>query len=190
MHCAFWGVFVGLVVAYACKGLGLKDNEETIKRQNEVRAYLDSVDAPSEAAKKWRGVMKMFTPIWYFFAIGPACILGNTAFSFAGFPPLWSWQIFWWIVGIVMMWALCFKSELSTTNEVQMRARRKGNHDRGQGSLNQAGRKSLSGKENSNDETRRHVDDRNRGLLHPLHRQLRHGPVGLKSLMGDETAVH
>jgi SSS family solute:Na+ symporter len=120
MHCAFWGVFTGLLVAYACKGLGLKDNEETIKRQNEVRAYLDSVDAPSESAKKWRGVMKVFTPIWYFFAIGPACILGNHAFSFAGFPPLWSWQIFWWIVGIVMMWALCFKSELATTNEVQI----------------------------------------------------------------------
>ena len=119
MHCAFWGVFTGLVVAYACKGLGLKDNEETIKRQNEVRAYLDSVDAPSEVAKKWRSVMKVFTPIWYFFAIGPACILGNTAFSFAGFPPLWSWQIFWWIIGIVMMWALCFKSELATTTEVQ-----------------------------------------------------------------------
>jgi Na+/proline symporter len=120
MHCAFWGVFAGLSVAYACKGLGLKDNEETIKRQNEVRAYLDSVDAPSEAAKKWRSVMKVFTPLWYFFAIGPACILGNHAFSFAGFPPLWSWQIFWWIVGIIMMWALCFKSELATTNEVQI----------------------------------------------------------------------
>ena len=119
MHCAFWGVFAGLVVAYVCKGLGLKDSEETIKRQNEVRAYLDSVDAPSEAAKKWRGPMKIATPIWYFFAIGPACILGNTAFSFAGFPPLWSWQIFWWIVGIVMMWALTFKCEMATTTEVQ-----------------------------------------------------------------------
>jgi Na+/proline symporter len=119
MHCAFWGVFSGLIVAYVCKGLGLKDNEETIKRQNEVRAYLDSVDAPSEAAKKWRGPMKIATPIWYFFAIGPACILGNSAFSFAGFPPLWSWQIFWWIVGIVMMWALTFKCELATTTDVQ-----------------------------------------------------------------------
>jgi Na+/proline symporter len=120
MHCAFWGTFTGLVVAFACRGLGLKDKEETIKRQNEVRAFLDSIDAPSEAAKKWRGVMKIGTPIWYFFAIGPACILGNTAFSFAGFPPLWSWQIAWWIVGIVMMWALCFKCELATTTEVQL----------------------------------------------------------------------
>jgi Na+/proline symporter len=120
MHCAFWGTFIGLVVAYLCRALGFKDNEETIKRQNEVRAFLDDIDAPSEAGKKWRGLMKVVVPVWYFFAIGPACILGNNAFSFAGFPPLWSWQIFWWILGIVMMWGLCFKAELATTSETQI----------------------------------------------------------------------
>jgi hypothetical protein len=28
----------------------------------------------------------LLVPVWYFFAIGPACILGNKAFSFCGFP--------------------------------------------------------------------------------------------------------
>jgi Na+/proline symporter len=120
MHCAFWGTFSGLVIAYLCKGMGVKDSQETIDRQNEVRRFLDSIDAPSESGAKWRGIMKIVVPVWYFFAIGPACILGNNAFSFAGFPPLWSWQITWWILGIVMMWALCFKAEMSTTNETQI----------------------------------------------------------------------
>ena len=120
MHCAFWGVFVGLGVAFLFKILGVKDTPETVERQAEVRKWLDDVDEPSESGKKWRGVMKIATPVWYFFAIGPACILGNTAFSFAGFPSIWSWQITWWIIGIVMMWALCFKAEMSTTNEVQI----------------------------------------------------------------------
>ncbi|MBW1955930.1 MAG: sodium:solute symporter family protein, partial [Deltaproteobacteria bacterium] len=120
MHCAFWGTFSGLVVAYLCRGLGIKDNEETMKRQNEVRAFLDSIDAPTESGQKWRNAMKILVPVWYFFAIGPACILGNNAFSFAGFPPLWSWQIFWWILGIIMMWALCFKAEMATTSAAQM----------------------------------------------------------------------
>ncbi|WP_028324148.1 sodium:solute symporter family protein [Desulfatirhabdium butyrativorans] len=120
MHCAFWGTFVGLVVAYLCKGLGIKDDQETISRQAEIRQWLDSVDAPTESQKKWQSAMKFVVPIWYFFAIGPACIWGNSAFSFAGFPPLWSWQIFWWTMGIVMMWALTFKAGLSTTNEVQL----------------------------------------------------------------------
>jgi len=120
MHAAFWGTFTGLVVAYICRGIGLKDTQETIERQAEVRKWLDSVDEPSDNGKKWRGIMKIVVPVWYFFAIGPACILGNSAFSFSGFPPLWSWQIFWWIVGIVMMWALCFKAEMATTNETQI----------------------------------------------------------------------
>ncbi len=120
MHAAFWGTASGLVVAYICRGLGIKDSEETIKRQQEVRNFLDDIDGPTEAGAQWRKVMLWVVIIWYFFAIGPACILGNTAFSFCGFPPLWSWQIAWWIVGIVMMWGLCFKAEMSTTSETQI----------------------------------------------------------------------
>ena len=120
MHCAFWGTASGLVVAFICRGLGFKDDEETVKRQAEIRNFLDDIDEPSASGKQWRSVMKIATPVWYFFAIGPACILGNKAFSFAGFPPIWSWQIAWWILGIVMMWALCFKAEMSTTNEIQI----------------------------------------------------------------------
>ena len=121
MHTAFWGIFTGLAVAYLCRGLGIKDSEETIARQKEVREWLDSIDGPTENGKKWRSRMKVLVPVWYFFAIGPACLLGNNAFSFAGFTPLWSWQIAWWIVGIILMWALCFKAEMSTTSEEQIR---------------------------------------------------------------------
>jgi Na+/proline symporter len=121
MHCAFWGTFVGLIVALLCKAVGIKDEKETTERQAEVRNYLDDIDEPTEAGKAWRRVMKVATPTWYLFAIGPACILGNNAFSFAGFPPLWSWQIAWWIIGIVMMWALCFKAEMATLSEASIK---------------------------------------------------------------------
>ncbi len=121
MHTAFWGIFVGLVVAYLCRGLGFKDSEETIARQKEVRTWIDSIDGPSENGQKWRNRMKILVPVWYFFALGPGIMMGNKGFSIAGFPPLWSWQIVWWIVGIVMMWALCFKAEMSTTSEEQIR---------------------------------------------------------------------
>jgi hypothetical protein len=120
MHTAFWGLFAGLLVAYLCRGLGVNDSEETRQRQAEVRAWLDSVDGPSESGKKWRFWMKILVPVWFFFAIGPACLLGNKAFSFCGFPALWSWQIVWWILGIIMMWALCFKAEMSTTSDEQI----------------------------------------------------------------------
>jgi MFS family permease len=121
MHTAFWGIFVGLIVAYLCRGIGFKDSEETIARQKEVRTWINSIDGPSENGQKWRNRMKILVPVWYFFALGPGIMMGNTGFSIAGFPPLWSWQIVWWIVGIVMMWALCFKAEMSTTSEEQIR---------------------------------------------------------------------
>jgi solute:Na+ symporter, SSS family len=54
MHSAFWGTFTGLVVAYICRAVGMKDDEETIKRQQEVRNFLDDIDAPSEKGQQWR----------------------------------------------------------------------------------------------------------------------------------------
>lgn len=123
IHSAAWGTGTGLIVAYLCRGLGLKDSTETMNRQSEFRGWLDNVAAPSPSGQKWRNAMKFVVPAWYIFAIGPLCILGNWAFSFAGFTPLWSWQIFWWILGIIMMWALCFKAEMSTiTDEIIQRA--------------------------------------------------------------------
>ena len=121
LHTAFWGLFVGLLIAYLCRGLGIKDNEETKKRQAEVREWINSVDGPTEKGQKWRNAMKWLVPIWYLFAIGPLCLLGNNLFEFGGFLPIWSWQIVWWILGIIMMWALCFKAEMSTTNDEQIR---------------------------------------------------------------------
>jgi cell division protein FtsW (lipid II flippase) len=64
--------------------------------------------------------MAFIVPIWMLFAIGPACVLSNNAFSFAGMPAVWSWQIVWWTLGIVMMWALCFKCELSKVTDDQI----------------------------------------------------------------------
>jgi SSS family solute:Na+ symporter len=114
IHPAAWGTGLGLLVAYLCRGLGVKDDEETRERQKEVRQWLDSIDAPSESGKKWRSLCKVLVPIWFFFAIGPGLLLGNSAITFCGFPALWSWQILWWIVGLFMMYALCFKAEFST----------------------------------------------------------------------------
>ena len=121
MHTAFWGIFAGFAVAYGCRALGFKNTPETDARQKEVREWLDSIDGPSERAKKWRSWLKILVPVWYFMALGPGILWGNTAFKFCGFPAIWSWQLVWWVVGIVMMWALCFKAEMSTTSAEQIR---------------------------------------------------------------------
>ncbi len=120
IHPALWGTGLGLIVAYICRGIGIRDDEETIKRQDEVRAWLDDVDSPSPAGRKWRNACKVLVPVWFIFAIGPGALLSSFAFSFAGFPHIWSWQIAWWIFAIFMMWALCFKAEFSTETEYML----------------------------------------------------------------------
>jgi SSS family solute:Na+ symporter len=114
IHPAAWGTILGLAVAYLCRGLGMKDDPETVDRQQEVRDWLNSIDSPSENGRKWRNICKVLVPVWFFFGIGPGALLSSGAFSFAGFNYIWSWQIAWWIYSIFMMWALCFKAELST----------------------------------------------------------------------------
>jgi hypothetical protein len=120
IHPALWGTGLGLIVAYACRGIGIRDDQETIDRQDELRAWLDDVDSPSRSGRKWRNACKVMVPVWFIFAIGPGALLSSTAFSFAGFPHIWSWQIVWWIFAIFMMWALCFKAELSTETQYML----------------------------------------------------------------------
>jgi Na+/proline symporter len=120
IHCAGWGIFAALGTAYLCRGLGIKDSEEIKERQQEMRQWLKSIDSPTESQRKWRKMLKLGVPLWYLFAIGPLAILGNKAFSFAGLPPLWAWQIAWWLLGIVMMWALCFKAGMASVTAKQI----------------------------------------------------------------------
>ena len=120
IHPAAWGTGLGLIVAYACRGIGIRDDEETRERQDELRAWLNEVDSPSENGIKWRKICKVLVPIWVFFAIGPGVLLSSKAFTFAGFPHIWAWQIAWWIFAIFMMYALCFKAEFSTETPLML----------------------------------------------------------------------
>lgn len=119
IHSAGWGLGVALVVGLLASRIG-KESPEAEARRKEIRQWLEDIDGPTESQRRWRKVMWVVVPIWYIFAIGPGAVLGNRAFSFLGFPPLWSWQIVWWLGGIVMMWALCFKAGLSVLGDAQI----------------------------------------------------------------------
>lgn len=119
IHSAGWGLLVALVVALVFSKL-VPDSPEIEARRKEIRAWLADIDRPTASQKAWRRAAWVMVPVWYIFAIGPGAVIGNHAFSFLGFPPLWSWQIVWWLLGIVMMWALCFKAGLSFLGEAQI----------------------------------------------------------------------
>ncbi|MBO8127665.1 MAG: sodium:solute symporter family protein [Peptococcaceae bacterium] len=121
IHCAGWGIFtalaVGLLVSYFTAD---SEPEEIKERRREIRNWLNDIDAPTPSQKAWRKVMWVVVPVWFLFAIGPFAVLGNNAFSFLGFPHAWAWQLVWWVLGIIMMWALCFKAGLATCTEEQI----------------------------------------------------------------------
>ncbi len=119
IHSAGWGLGVGLLVALVLSKV-FQDSPEVRERQREIRAWLSDIDRPTESQKAWRKAMWVIVPLWYLFAIGPFAVIGNSAFSFLGFPPLWSWQIVWWLLGVIMMWGLCFKAGLSFLGEAQI----------------------------------------------------------------------
>ncbi len=119
IHSAGWGLGVALVVGLLVSKIG-QEAPEKLARRKEIRDWLNDIDRPTESQLAWRKAMRIVVPVWYIFAIGPGAVLGNHAFSFLGFPPLWSWQIVWWLLGIAMMWALCFKAGLSTLGEAQI----------------------------------------------------------------------
>ncbi len=112
IHSAGWGLGVALVMGLLASQIG-QESPKALARRRETREWLNSIDPPSTSQKKWRKGLWVAVPVWYLFAIGPGAMLGNDAFSFLGFPPLWSWQIVWWLLGVILMWALCFKAGLS-----------------------------------------------------------------------------
>jgi Na+/proline symporter len=119
IHSAGWGLGVGLAVALLFSAV-FRDSREIEERRREIRNWLNDIDRPTDSQRAWRKAMWVVVPIWYLFAIGPFAVWGNTAFSFLGFPPLWAWQIVWWLIGIIMMWAMCFKAGLSFLGEAQI----------------------------------------------------------------------
>ena len=72
----------------------------------------------------------IITLVWFIFAIGPGCVIGNTLFGDplnpaswpAGMPSIWIWQIVWWVLGIGMMWFLAYKLRMSTNITTDFKA--------------------------------------------------------------------
>jgi SSS family solute:Na+ symporter len=117
IHSAGWGGIVGFATAIVVTLLTRRREEEEradlVAVRRELTQWLADIDSPNSVERKWRRVLLVVTPLWFIFAIGPGMVLGNNFVSFAGLPPVWSWQITWWVIGLVMMWGLAFKGGLS-----------------------------------------------------------------------------
>ncbi|MHB8764309.1 MAG: sodium:solute symporter family protein [Deferrisomatales bacterium] len=121
IHCAGWGALFNVTVAVIVSALTQPNKKEWSRRMEFHRFLRSHAGVPPHKAhlKAWGWALVVG---WQLCAIGPFAVLGNDFFWSAndpgswpfGMPPLWVWQIVWWLAGVYMMWFLAYKLGLST----------------------------------------------------------------------------
>jgi len=129
MHSAGWGMFFNLVVCVLVSASTQSDAARSHRMQ--YHDFLHEHAGLSEDKRKLIPVAWIVTVLWMFFGIGPGAVIGNTIFGRPdaglegwtfGIPSIWAWQILFWILGVVMMWFLAYKMEMSTVPKKDIEA--------------------------------------------------------------------
>lgn len=121
IHSAGWGIFFNVVICVIVSWLTQRKGE----RQHRMKYHALFAETAALPAEKHflRPVAWAITLAWLFFAIGPGAILGNDFFGAPnrgiaawnlGVPSIWAWQILWWALGVLVIWFLAYKLEMST----------------------------------------------------------------------------
>lgn len=132
IHSAGWGLALNLGAVLLVSIFTRKGAERTQRdRLHDEFAAQARVDFGGRGA---RGAKWSLTLIWAFLALGPGAILGNTFFSqpiftageaALGLPSLWAWQLFFWLLGVPLVWWLAYRCGLGLTADTGLRARRR-----------------------------------------------------------------
>jgi hypothetical protein len=127
IHSAGWGIIFNMSIAVVVSAL--TQNPETLAHRQKFHAFLKEHAGLPEAKKRLVPFAIGGVLVWFFFAQGPGAVVGNWIFGnptdsstwLFGMPSIWTWQIIWWALGVVMMWFLAYKMEMSTipSKEVQ-----------------------------------------------------------------------
>ncbi len=130
IHSAGWGMLFNLAVCLPVSAMTQSD--EALSHRMKFHNYLrEHASLPAE--KQWlKPVAWAITLGWMFFGIGPGAVIGNDIFGSPnagtpdawtfGIPSIWAWQILFWILGVVMMWFLAYKMEMSTMPQKEVEA--------------------------------------------------------------------
>ena len=120
LHSAFWGLLFNFISAISISFI-TQDSKEN-NHKNKIHEFLNEHKSLSMSRRSLKPSAWIVTITWLFFAIGPGTIIGNEMFgnpnnveswSF-GIPSIWVWQIIFWLLGIILVWFLAFKMEMST----------------------------------------------------------------------------
>lgn len=126
VHSGVWGLFFNVCVIAATMALSGFDADRA-RREAFHGVYRDpGVAAVGSRMKSAAWVLLL---IWLFFAAGPGSILGNGLFGkpgegikawVFGVPSTWAWQIFWWSLGVGIVWFFSERLRLSAASEREL----------------------------------------------------------------------
>ncbi len=128
IHSAGWGMLFNMGIAIAVSAA--TQNGEALAHRMKFHDFLREHAGLSEEKRRLIPAALIITLVWFFFAIGPGCVIGNTIFGDPndiatwtfGMPSIWAWQILWWVLGVGMMWFLAYKMEFSTVPKLEFEA--------------------------------------------------------------------
>ena len=119
-HSAFWGLLFNFISAISISFITQDSKEKNHK--SKIHEFLNEHKSLSMNRRSLKPSAWIVTVTWLFFGLGPGTIIGNEMFgnpnnveswSF-GIPSIWVWQIIFWLLGIILVWFLAFKMEMST----------------------------------------------------------------------------
>ncbi|MDR7127504.1 hypothetical protein [Pseudotabrizicola sp. 4114] len=128
IHSAAWGLTLNLsavlLISIFTRSGAERRHQDRLHDEFASTWRVDFGTKPARNAK-WSLIL-----IWAFFALGPGAILGNTFFSqpifttgdaSLGIPSLWAWQLFFWLIGVPLVWWLTYGAQLGTTTDQGLR---------------------------------------------------------------------
>jgi Na+/proline symporter len=126
IHSAGWGIIFNLGLAVLVSAF--TQAKESTAHRMKFHDYLKEHAGLPEAKKKLVPLAWICVVVWFMFAQGPGTVVGNTIFGNPndsatwtfGMPSIWAWQVLWWALGVVMMWFLAYKLNMSTIPQTEI----------------------------------------------------------------------
>ena len=119
MHSAFWGMAINLLTVIVVSAV--TQNRDDYSHKMRFHTFLRQHGSIPDDKRSMIPMGWIVALLWFFFAVGPGAVFGNTIFADPntpsswpfGMPSIWIWQILWWGLGVYMMWFLAYRLEMS-----------------------------------------------------------------------------
>ena len=121
IYSGLWGLFFNVIVCFLSSAFSSNDSDKEYRKS--FHDFMNDHMGIHPSRKKIKSLAYVLFLIWAFFSIGPGLIFGNLIFGSAdlsydnwvmGIPSLWAYQIIWWAAGVLLIWFMANKLDLST----------------------------------------------------------------------------